>query len=493
MDNLRTSSSAESDQLSFFGLSFGPNEDLPLIHESVEQHASAALDKLYAKIAADPHMGALFRSPGAIQHARTKQLEHWSSLFTQGVNAQFMKGSETIGLIHARVGLDPVWYIGAYAMVLDDVITGMMKQSARRRLSGKALTHAIGTLVKTALFDMQLALSSYFKAEDEKRAEAIGRIGQALSSLAEGDLENRLTGMSSEYRQIEQDFEQMRAQMHETLTQVADASEMIRVSSSEIAHASSDLAERTEKQAANVEETAAAMEQITGTVKQTASRANAVRAAVQDAQQDAGMGAEVVQKAVGAMADIERSSNEIAQIVSLIDGIAFQTNLLALNAGVEAARAGDAGMGFAVVANEVRALAQRSADAAKNIKDLITGSSAQVTQGVHLVGETGEALSRIANRIGQMNALATEIADTAATQAQGIAEVNSAVSSMDRSTQQNAAMVEEATAAANSLSTEATRLSALVGRFSMDANRRSSAQSPGASWDDGQTWLRAAS
>ena len=271
--------------------------------------------------------------------------------------------------------------------------------------------------------------------------------------------------------QIEQDFEQMRAQMHETLTQVADASEMIRVSSSEIAHASSDLAERTEKQAANVEETAAAMEQITGTVKQTASRANAVRAAVQDAQQDAGMGAEVVQKAVGAMADIERSSNEIAQIVSLIDGIAFQTNLLALNAGVEAARAGDAGMGFAVVANEVRALAQRSADAAKNIKDLITGSSAQVTQGVHLVGETGEALSRIANRIGQMNALATEIADTAATQAQGIAEVNSAVSSMDRSTQQNAAMVEETSAAGQSLAEESYNLRQLLSRLKVNAQQ----------------------
>ncbi|WP_165322616.1 globin-coupled sensor protein [Rhizorhabdus phycosphaerae] len=491
MTDNRTSLPAESAQLSFFGLSFGPNDDLPLIHEGVERHAGPALDVLYAKIASDPKLGVLFRNPAAIEHARSKQLEHWSALFTQGINGQFMQGAEKIGLIHARVGLDPVWYIGAYAMVLDQVIDGMMSQSVRRRLSGKALTHAIGTFVKTALFDMQLALSSYFKAANEERAEAIGRIGQALSALADGDLDNRLSGLSAEYRQIEQDFEQMRVRMRETLTEVADASEMIRVSSSEIAHASSDLAERTEKQAANVEETAAAMEQITATVKQTASRANEVRSAVQEAQHDAGIGAEVVQKAVGAMADIERSSSEIAQIVTLIDGIAFQTNLLALNAGVEAARAGDAGMGFAVVANEVRALAQRSADAAKNIKDLIGSSSAQVTQGVHLVGETGEALSRIAGRIGQMNLLATEIASTADAQAQGIAEVNVAVNSMDRSTQQNAAMVEEATAAANSLSTEATRLSGLVGRFALGEGGRSSGNRAQGFWDSSQSRLSA--
>jgi methyl-accepting chemotaxis protein len=148
-------------------------------------------------------------------------------------------------------------------------------------------------------------------------------------------------------------------------------------------------------------------------------------------------------------------------------------------------------MGFAVVANEVRALAQRSADAAKNIKDLIGSSSAQVTQGVHLVGETGEALSRIAGRIGQMNLLATEIASNAEAQAQGIAEVNVAVNSMDRSTQQNAAMVEEATAAANSLSTEATRLSGLVGRFALGEGGRNPANRAQGFWDDSQSRLSA--
>jgi methyl-accepting chemotaxis protein len=176
----------------------------------------------------------------------------------------------------------------------------------------------------------------------------------------------------------------------------------------------------------------------------------------------------VVKEAVVAMDDIERSAQEIAKIINVIDGIAFQTNLLALNAGVEAARAGDAGKGFAVVANEVRALAQRSADAAKHIKDLISESSRQVSRGVELVGQSGEALDSIVEKVAEIAGLASNIAELATIQSNSLQQVNTAVGEMDKMTQQNAAMVEQSTAAARSLASEADQLTGLVSRFTLE-------------------------
>jgi methyl-accepting chemotaxis protein len=207
------------------------------------------------------------------------------------------------------------------------------------------------------------------------------------------------------------------------------------------------------------------MRETTSRIRETADNAGDVRGAIGSAQQQALDGGQVVRNAVTAMDAIEKSSQEIGQIVTVIDGIAFQTNLLALNAGVEAARAGESGKGFAVVANEVRALAQRSADAAKDIKALITTSSGQVSQGVRLVGEAGEMFERIVGNIGDINGSIEQIATGTETQAGNLQQVSLAVGDMDRMTQQNAAMVEESTAASRSLASEADELAGLVSRF----------------------------
>ncbi|WP_343698303.1 methyl-accepting chemotaxis protein [Caulobacter sp.] len=204
---------------------------------------------------------------------------------------------------------------------------------------------------------------------------------------------------------------------------------------------------------------------MTATVKRTAEGAREARQVVGAAKSDAETGGQVVADAVAAMGEIEKSSVQIGNIIGVIDEIAFQTNLLALNAGVEAARAGEAGRGFAVVAQEVRALAQRSAEAAKEIKALITASTDQVDAGVDLVGKTGEALARIVAQVSRINGLVGEIAASAQEQATGLEQVNSAVSQMDQSTQQNAAMVEESTAASHALAREADDLSRLMGQF----------------------------
>jgi methyl-accepting chemotaxis protein len=234
---------------------------------------------------------------------------------------------------------------------------------------------------------------------------------------------------------------------------------------SEIGAASHDLALRNEAQAARIAETARAMDAVTGIVQETATGAHAVSQTITLADREAGEGGEVVRRAIEAMAAIENSAQEIGQIISVIDGIAFQTNLLALNAGVEAARAGEAGKGFAVVATEVRALAQRSADAAQSIKALITTSGEQVGTGVNLVRESGTRLEAILRRIGEISALTGSIAGSATRQAANLTQINAAMGEMDRMTQQNAAMVEESAAATRSLASEAVRLNALVATF----------------------------
>lgn len=304
--------------------------------------------------------------------------------------------------------------------------------------------------------------------EDAERNihEVVDGLGAALAELARGNLETTMAqDVTAEFERLKVDFNSAVSELCNTISQVKTAAENIKVGTDEISQASDDLSRRTENQAASLEQTAAAVKEITVTVNRTAEGATLARQTVSVAKSDAEKSGEIVRKAVAAMNAIENSSKQISQIIGVIDEIAFQTNLLALNAGVEAARAGDAGRGFAVVASEVRALAQRSADAAKEIKGLISASTAQVAQGVRLVGETGDALTRIVAQVNDINQVVTNIALSASEQAHGLGQVNTAVNEMDQVTQQNAAMVEEATAATQTLSRQTDELARLVSRF----------------------------
>jgi methyl-accepting chemotaxis protein len=460
--------SANQDRLSFFGIGSKDYKSFPRILKLLQKHAPEALADFYEKIAATPDVAKFFKSKQNMDHARDKQLNHWVQLFSNQIGENYFGKAEQIGSVHARIGLAPTWYIGGYAMVLEQLIHEAVASSPLARLAGNNLGKVIGTLVKCALLDMDIALSSYFRAEEAQRLAVISQVGQALESLAKGDFTVRLEGLPPAFAKLEKDFDFMRTRISETLTQVSQTAESINTGSIEISQASDDLSSRTEQQAASLEQTAAAMDQLTGGVRETADGAAHVNRSVAEAHSDATRGGAVVKEAVAAMDDIERSAQEIAKIINVIDGIAFQTNLLALNAGVEAARAGDAGKGFAVVANEVRALAQRSADAAKHIKELISESSRQVNRGVELVGQSGEALDSIVGKVAEIASLAANISELAAAQSNSLQQVNTAVSEMDKMTQQNAAMVEESTAAARSLAAEADQLTGLVSRFSLE-------------------------
>ena len=307
------------------------------------------------------------------------------------------------------------------------------------------------------------------KARDaEQDAIAIGSLAEGLGKLARGDLTFRITAaFAPKAEQLKTDFNAAVETLQTTMSVISSNTTNMRSGAGEISQAADDLSRRTEQQAASLEETAAALDQITATVRKTAEGANHARTVVETARSDAEQSAVIVSRATAAMGEIEGSSKQIGQIIGVIDEIAFQTNLLALNAGVEAARAGEAGRGFAVVASEVRALAQRSAEAAKEIKSLITASSAQVGQGVDLVAQTGKALQRIATQVAEINGAVSEIAASAQEQAVGLHQVNTAVNQMDQVTQQNAAMVEESTAASHALASEATELARLMGQFTI--------------------------
>jgi methyl-accepting chemotaxis protein len=304
------------------------------------------------------------------------------------------------------------------------------------------------------------------EAAAQQLATVVSAVATGLEKLSSGDLLFRLTSrFDTEYEKLRADFNAAMDRLQDTMRGISGTTQAVLSGASEITAATDDLSRRTEQQAASLEQTAAALDQITTTVRKSAEGAAEAGKVMLVAKAEAEQSGAVVRDTVNAMTGIEESSKQIGNIIGVIDEIAFQTNLLALNAGIEAARAGDAGRGFAVVATEVRALAQRSADAAKEIKALISASGKQVESGVKCVGETGMALDRIAEQVARLNGLVGDIAGSAQQQAAGLAEVNKAVNQMDQVTQQNAAMVEQSTTSSRGLADKAAALAGMVGQF----------------------------
>ncbi|MBV7409871.1 HAMP domain-containing protein [Maritimibacter sp. DP1N21-5] len=303
-------------------------------------------------------------------------------------------------------------------------------------------------------------------AAKQSQDEVVAALGNALERLAEGDLMNRIEDkFAPDYEQLRDDFNRAADRMLDAMRGVIENANLITGEASEISAAADDLSARTEKQAATLEETAAAIDELTSSVRSAAAGAMNASEIVLKARENAEASGSIVQEAVLAMSEIEAGSVQVSKITGVIDDIAFQTNLLALNAGVEAARAGEAGRGFAVVASEVRALAQRSSDAAREINALISQSDSQVRRGVDLVGEAGEALKGIVASVSEISRHVASIATSANEQSVGLGEINAAMTQLDQVTQQNAAMFEETTAASHALTREAEALSTSMARF----------------------------
>ena len=440
----------------------------PAIKAIVNKFGGKALERLYARIAGDTTTAALLPTQEKRNYASRAQLTHWQQLFSSRFDAQQIERSEHIGKVHARIGLTPHFYIGGYALVLEDMIKRTLRRGFFMRFSGRRSGNIIGTLVKAALLDMDAALAAYFKAEEESRKAVINAVGAALSAMADGDLRADLRDLPDAYQQIAVDFHRMRQEISSILTELASASDNIDTGAAEISSAAGDMANRTEQTAEGITRTAEVMRGVTGAVLTTASKVRDVNLSITEISKQAEDGGVIVASAIDAMDKIKTSSEEIAQITEVIESIAFQTNLLALNAGVEAARAGEAGKGFAVVASEVGALAHRTTESAKSIKTLITKSSTDVHEGVDLVGRTRSALEKIIDDVTGAKVQTGEISAEAEGQAKSLRDVSQEIQKMDATTQQNAAMVEQSNAAARALSDESRRLTDIVARFSLD-------------------------
>ncbi|ARC88608.1 methyl-accepting chemotaxis protein [Rhodovulum sp. MB263] len=372
-----------------------------------------------------------------------------------------------------------VWPIGRLTRITDRLARGEMVAVPGMRLFGGEVARLAAALLvfRDSLAERERlqAHERALEAEERRRTEAqkamVADLANGLKALAGGDLTHTLSApFPPDYEALRADFNATLRTLNEMMSTIALNAAAIRSRAAEIGASSADLSRRTENQAATLEETAAALDQLTASVRAAAEGATEVDRVVRQAHDQAEQNNAVVTETVAAMTGIKRSSESIGRIIGVIDDIAFQTNLLALNAGVEAARAGEAGRGFAVVASEVRALAQRSSEAAKEIKALITSSTDHVASGAELVNRTGAVLNDMTARIGEIAALVDAIATGAREQSVGIGEINAGTAQLDQVTQQNAAMVEEATAASMHLREEATTMADLVARFRLDGS-----------------------
>ena len=432
---------------------------------ALQRGDTAAAQASYARLAIDydRHRHGVDRLVTAVDAAHRTIMAETQAKLHRMIGLLLSLGA----LVAAMLAAGIAYVIAKVLRPVGETAAAMQTMAAgnlRLTLGGGERPDEIGTMVKAtevfrAAAQAQVELGAAQKA-------VVSELAAALQRLGDGDITYRIGDrLPKDYRDLARSFDTAMDQLAETLRQVEATALAVRTSAGEVNIAAGDLSQRTEQQAASLEQTAATMDEITGAVRETASGANRVSEIMHLAREETERSGLVVRQATEAMGAIERSAQQISQIIGVIDAIAFQTNLLALNAGVEAARAGDAGRGFAVVASEVRALAGRSADAAKEVKQLIGASSQQVGVGVDLVGETGRALAALVTRVAEVTDLTAEIAASAERQSTSLQQINIAVAEMDGTTQGNAAMVEEATAAATHLAEEAERLTQEVGRF----------------------------
>ncbi|WP_417412217.1 methyl-accepting chemotaxis protein [Hoeflea sp.] len=377
--------------------------------------------------------------------------------------------SEVVGK-HHRIFCDPAYTkTPEYEAFWRDLAAGQFSSNEFMRLSKSGKEIWIQAAYNPIRNDRgEVVKVVKFATDVTARMTAISHLASSLQAMAGGDLTRTLeTPFVPTMEKIRQDFNDVLAELRSTMKAVEANARSISSGSSEIRSATSDMAQRTERQAASVEETAAALEEITTNVCEATQNAAASATLVAETRCDVERSGEIVTEAVTAMGLIEASSQQMSKIIGVIDEIAFQTNLLALNAGIEAARAGEAGKGFAVVAQEVRELAQRSASAAKDIKDLINSSSEQVKFGVSLVDKAGQSLGDVVSKIQSIDMNIKAISISVNEQSVGLREINEAVTVIDQGTQQNAAMVEQTTASTHSLAQEAEALFELISRFEL--------------------------
>lgn len=389
-----------------------------------------------------------------------------------------------VGRLHFRLIANAIFSkngdrIGSVVEWLDRTQEVAVEVEINKVVEGAAMGDFTNRVETAGKKDFFLTLAQGLNSLLNTTESGLNDISEVLKYISEGDLTKRVTAdYQGSFETLKDGCNQTANYLEQMLGEIREAVETINTASSEISQGNTDLSSRTEQQASSLEETASSMEELTSTVRQNADNARQANTLAAKASDVAVDGGDLIEQVVKTMASINDSAQKISDIIGVIDGIAFQTNILALNAAVEAARAGEQGRGFAVVASEVRTLAQRSANAAKDIKSLISDSVSKINNGNELVGKSGDTMKEIVTSIKRVNDIMSEIAAASAEQSSGLDEVGKAVSQMDEMTQQNAALVEEAAAAAESLQSQAEQLAMNVARFRLSDSGQPVIKSP---------------
>lgn len=505
------------ERLAFIGIDPAVQQRLKDTESTVCGLLPEALSTFYAHLKKTPETARFFRDDAQMAHAKNRQEYHWSQIAHGHFDDQFVRRVTQVGEVHARIGLEPRWYIGGYARIVDHIVRGVLTARWPKGRFGSTIPGAedraaeIGAIIKAAMLDMDYAIAVYLNALDiarvkvENEAKAIEakqaavrqdmvtQVMAAMSALAKGNLSYRMSrDIPDEYKDIPEHFNEAMTRLAEMVTAIKQTSNQIYLSSHSINEGAKNLSDRSDQQATALEEAAATSEQLAASVKTAATSSGQSVTIAHDALRLAEKGGNIVGKTVEAMVRIEEASKKISENTAVIDEIAFQTNLLALNAGVEAARAGEAGLGFAVVASEVRALAKRSAEASQDIKRIITVSGEQVSEGVKLVRDAGDALREIVAASNRVLANVNEISSATKEQAIAIEELAMTVSQMDGITQQNAQLAEESVASATMLDQEMTRLDTLMSKFEVQGLDKTTKGAEEAPANTPRAWQRMA-
>jgi len=479
-----------AERLDFLGFDEEASKAINRVYPILLEAVGPGLDALYDKAVNVPHLAANFRDAEHIAAAKEIQGNHWVTVGQAKFDETYIQKATTIGEIHARIGLEPRWYIGGYALIMEQLIIAMVnakwEKIRKKKTTPQETSAELAAVVKAAMLDMDYVITVYLDAlEDERKtieeekakadanqSEALNILSEGLSYLARGDLAKQLPDdLPTEFLEMTEHYNSALKSLSKTLCRTQHTSRVIVESAAEIAHSSEELFKRSEQQASSLKHSSQTLEELTKSVAQTAQTATKASEVTDKTTQNVEKAGVIVTEAVEAMDKIKQSSEEISSIIGVIDQIAFQTNLLALNAGVEAARAGDAGRSFAVVAQEVRQLAQRCTTAAKEISELIGISRGQVETGVTIVGSTGEVLDQITENVGEMAGLVADISKNTSDQSHRLEEVNSTISDIENITQQNAQMADETMKKTSILSHEADKLADEMSEFKLQDTR----------------------
>lgn len=483
-----------AERLLFLGIGAAEEAHLARIRPQALRVLGPALDRFYGRIHKTPTLNRFFANEQHRIGARNQQEKHWKRILEGDFGADYVESTRAIGNTHARIGLKPQWYVGGYALLIEGMVTELLLQYwpqprrsfldrlFRRPAHGTSAEEAaaqIGLLIRCGLLDMELGLETYTQNLDvRERSRAEGERIQSLAALSDAlaDALDRMAG-GDLVQQIDPALEEngstrMSGAFHRAceglgriVHAVRETSGVVEQRAREISSSTEDITCRIAEQVDALAAVARNITELTSSVKGVADEARQADTTVADCCQETEQGRDIVAKTVEAMAKISSSSNRIVQIIGVIDEIAFQTNLLALNAGVEAAHAGDAGRGFAVVAQEIRALAQRSATAAKEIKSLIASSMEDVQRGVQMVDETGTALGNISTSVERLGTAVGQIASGAEAQAQRIMDINASTTQLEGVTKSNAAIVHQTSGASQKLVGDAGELTRVVRNF----------------------------